>query len=1013
MAKQDNKFKLLSYSFTNELPDLENPGETPTPVSQKTTELKGIQVSSGATEDTFTVDAPKFKGNRNLNNTTTRSLNYGGSSGLQEAEDKQYAITGSALASLAALKHFSGGNLATASGGIASRQVTIQLSKPEANTAANSFEGTPDSFSKDTAYIDQDIFQKDSATEFHGDITVPLSETDEIDYKGSSLSETPDTVTVNRLVKTFRKNDDGSYVLGDDGKPITEMTYKTETVNKSLPAEIDSKLEGINYVETGLREKETKVEFAEASKTVSMFSKWNTDEDGIFTTVDEHATAVDHMRNFSSNVEALGKDLDDFLHFKADPNDPFSRKDSITEITAGDTVDTAQLANFGISSDSIESLKSSKYVSYGKFLSLDHVQIDNKWDSKFWKQLFSKDTLTEIGASFTDMGAEIGAEIVNTLKKSLSFRSTKEDVDWRKVAFGEGISITKTSDGDKRLYSFVLGDPEASPREAKASSSDAIEGTDNGKYFAAFSSPYRMVFSKNSKGETKLTAVTGRVGSAAVEFNNKLASTLVDGTDMSYHLHELMSRDPLLSQYQYDLCITPRKDNPAFAPSSRLSSFFNDKGYMNYRITGITFPGNSRSAVSTHYGVEVYTDFPDLQAGVDHKAEITVLVDRDFQTLSSFLVTTGTAIATNKVDEKGKVAATYYDLGAVGESVTWNYDTNATIRIRNGRDLAKSLFFENPDWNLSKGVKVGTLKEVSGYDSEGYNPEYKQKDIGEAASKAFVTYNKLPVLIFKNFRIINTDFDFNFSSSNNNPFEVKLTVTWSAMFVEANKDNVDVYYAEPVSVKSATDKAVGKTASQKQELEALRRAYEDARKEDKTMQKEAEKAGKEQVAAANALMDYKNLQAAQTEAQSNYLGFVQSKTESNPEVGNWFMISRKEAKEGGVLKDYKKMEELRKDQNRALEKLKKATTETGANDKEAEKATEKKLRESAKAADDSYREAKSASELASAAKDTAKQKLKDWEEEFRTSQSENPLESAMNTVTEPGNEILEMRKGKR
>lgn len=972
VTKQENKLKLLSYSFVSELPRVSNPGEAPEPATSQS--LRGIQVKSG-TNDTFEIPAPiKFKGNRNVTNETAKSLNYGGASGLQQAVDSDFQPKGNPLANLKVLQKYSGGNINTEPRVITGRHATVQLQDVENNKAVQNYKGNNSaSFSAASDYIGKGPFTKDSATVFETFALKLPPESRTVEFK-SNLG-TPDTdysnnVTVHSLGKALR-DDNGNIKKDEDGKVLYET--KIETIDKNKPADVkDAKLATFENTNTKLEE-DNSVEFSKASAFASKFSSWSTgQENSRFLGLSLDQDPNTNMQNLGRNAETIGNDLKEML----------DSSDKISTFRAGSTVDTTGFGgatmSFGETSESLVSstdsamLMDSKVISFAKHLNLEHVKIDKKWDTKFWKKLFSTDTLKEIGATFTDLGAEIGAGFVKSLLSATSF--SKPYTNWGEITFGEGVQVSN-SDDTKAIIESILGKEldnglKGVKKGDVLSSTNNFIVTKNGRHVLEFrksSSTLANDRDKNNKTDKgfvaqnrtqvddTLSAVTGvSEHGVAYDFDADLESIFETDFEPDYtsHLQKIIAQDPLLSQFQYDLIIKQKTVNkrPMF-PNEIMGFNGNEKGYTNYRITGITFTGNNRSSNTSHYGVGLLAAYPDLQAGADHKAELTILVDRQATVLEGFLSLAGTAMV--RIDENGN---TYLDLSTVAESPTWNTDTVAEILIRNGRDLRKALFLENPDWQLDEGVKVGTVKQVTGYDSGGYNPDRKatESTTSDGKKKFVQKYNLVPVFTFKNFRVINTDYNLNFKSEDSKPFEMKVTVTWSQMSM-SYKPAEDIYKAEPVAVRSAQDSAIKKSTIRNAAIKQAKEDFEKVESKYKELTQAFKKAGKEQrqaeKEAAKALKQYTKAVNSADTAESKAAEADESlrKFTSNLTAGTW--IAKENTDDIELLEEDKQKEytKLRNKQTataddyeakrEAAEKAKQANSDSIDNFMEKSKAT--------------------------------------------------------------------------
>lgn len=320
---------------------------------------------------------------------------------------------------------------------------------------------------------------------------------------------------------------------------------------------------------------------------------------------------------------------------------------------------------------------------------------------------------------------------------------------------------------------------------------------------------------KDESGKAKQTkesvdAIVGRTGGLATaamdltlksifkDFNfrnekGKTSSSTIDNTAAFFEM--ISSQDPLLSQHQFLMQIETGE--------GLLDPVLFSKGYANYRILGITIPGYKRPTQDTFYGNSLYSALTALQATHEHVAEFTIYIDRHFKALSSLITVTGTTILNKDT--------ACYNLSTVSESAKWNANLGTVkLYVLNGRDLNKSLFFENLEWQLNETTAAKFLKDLDGTsaDSDGNNSDGSNNDTTNIVHR----YNQLPVFTFHNFRFINTDYDFKFSSNSGEPFQIKATVTWTDMQIDM-RDATDLYYVE-ATAKSGDTETANKDAQQ-------------------------------------------------------------------------------------------------------------------------------------------------------------------------------------------------------
>ena len=341
--------------------------------------------------------------------------------------------------------------------------------------------------------------------------------------------------------------------------------------------------------------------------------------------------------------------------------------------------------------------------------------------------------------------------------------------------------------------------------------------------------------------------------------------------DQSAAIKEMISQDPLLSQYQFDLQIPTRKIKVGEEVRSALSSSMyqqndTENGYTNYRVKGITFPAYKRKVTDTHYGVHTLSTHTDLYASADHTATISIVVDKKMEVLEKLI---------GNMTGNGHVAANYINLSTVSSADASNDQTIATLTIRNGRDLAKSIFMENPDWRLDQEQNIGTAQDKTGYDTTGTNfdtsselakqakeardngNEEKAKKLEDKAKKAeyqsltktrkpmVLSYNLLPKFKFSGFKFINLDYSFNFDTESGNVFEIKATVTWSKAEI-IMQPAYDVYYAAGQALASESDEKLAKDVKQKEAKKTYKASLK-SRDSDRKLQQKAEAEAKKEL----------------------------------------------------------------------------------------------------------------------------------------------------------------------
>lgn len=572
-------------------------------------------------------------------------------------------------------------------------------------------------------------------------------------------------------------------------------------------------------------------------------------------------------------------------------------------------------STLGISDMNAEMLANSKMLGRGNYVTLKAMEDAKDWKEfgeSFGKIFGSKTFWGEVLGSVTDAGIEWGKDWVKASLSNLLGGKEKmpNPSKYSGVVFGEGLTNLKDVDKD------LLGNE---PGFETKKSGKKLEKWNNGK--ETESSDYylekigntivqveKSVTTKKAEEKQKagekeswrdknrskvsdtIDAIVDKDAGIAGEFENAMISQIATQkhqiVDQSAAIREMVSQDPLLSQYQFDLQIptTERKEksNGSEETITDLSASMyqhNDTShaYTNYRVKGITFPAYKRKVTDTHYGVHTLSTHTDLYASADHTATLTIIVDKKMEVLQKLIT---------NVTGNGHVAAKYIDLSTVSSANVPNSATVATLQIRNGRDILKSIGMENPDWKLDQEQSIGTVQDKTGYDSDNINFDAsadfnnkaalakvkgntekaerlkekanKAKKVDSTVKKTMVEmYNPLPKFQFWGFKIINLDYNFNFDTEGGNVFEIKATVTWSKAEIIMQPAK-DIYYAAGLSTNNT------RRLAEDAEKKAAKKLYEAELKSNKFNRKTQEKAKRE------AEEELKELKAAHAKAFDEY-----------------------------------------------------------------------------------------------------------------------------------------------
>lgn len=168
-----------------------------------------------------------------------------------------------------------------------------------------------------------------------------------------------------------------------------------------------------------------------------------------------------------------------------------------------------------------------------------------------------------------------------------------------------------------------------------------------------------------------------------------------------------------------------------------------DFGIAGFRVTGFPIPKFSKKTQNLKYGYTNISLLPDLFTEVENLATIEIIVDRNLKILKRLYDITGIGMNYND----------YYDLSTISDS---------------------NLFPEN----LTAFLVILAGKEVN-YAS----------NIEEYPDNKNIIYSKLPIFIFDNFKIINVDSSFKFSTKSQDSYKIKITATWTSLRM-ANYENL-------------------------------------------------------------------------------------------------------------------------------------------------------------------------------------------------------------------------------
>ena len=878
MASQTISFNSLSYSFVSDLPKLTSEPK----IESGKKPLQGIQIPAKPKEE----DPIDFKVPSKIKTNDVVSLEvqktYGGGS-LKGAEAIESVNIG-APASNVQIESFNDNFTDLLVGEPSSlvekgkeKTLTLQGTKTAPNVTATSTKDFSDLTDANKANF------KTPTNTANGNIVIPTTTKGKEESNTMQIFEAPiqSSKEEEKLIKTVEVKDANGQTIGlasvlNLGNFSSSLTKSNGSMNLLKKKDEEEGSFGEEYVK--------------GSKNLSMFASWGegandldksfkiADDIGVFFGSESKQDFTDSGQLIKlSGSEAYGSDSTSF-HFEW-----------------GDKT-------LGISDLDSEMLANSKMVGKGNYVTLKAMRDAKDWKEfgESFKKIFgSKKFWGEVLGSVTDAGIEWGKDVAKSLINN--FFGGKEKMPdpskYNTIVFGEG--LTDFKDTYKDLLGNEPGFETKKPGKKLEfwNKQKGIEAETTDYYLEKIGNTIVQIkksattreaeakqkagkdeswIDKNrSKIEDTVEAIVDRDGGIAGEFENAMISQVATQkhqiVDQSAAIKEMISQDPLLSQYQFDLQIPTRKIKVGEEVRSALSSSMyqqndTENGYTNYRVKGITFPAYKRKVTDTHYGVHTLSTHTDLYASADHTATISIVVDKKMEVLEKLI---------GNMTGNGHVAANYINLSTVSSADASNDQTIATLTIRNGRDLAKSIFMENPDWRLDQEQNIGTAQDKTGYDTTGTNFDTsselakqakeardsgneekakkledkaeaaKNKDLTTHVKKMVLSYNLLPKFKFSGFKFINLDYSFNFDTESGNVFEIKATVTWSKAEI-IMQPAYDVYYAAGQALASESDEKLAKDVKQKEAKKTYKASLK-SRDSNRKLQQKAEAEAKKEL----------------------------------------------------------------------------------------------------------------------------------------------------------------------
>lgn len=477
-------------------------------------------------------------------------------------------------------------------------------------------------------------------------------------------------------------------------------------------------------------------------------------------------------------------------------------------------------------------LMKSQSVSYNKYLTGLESRVDPTDDNEslgdFFGKVFSKDTLTEIGASFIDAGAEIGMQLLQSLIPSIkngtkdSEMNLKTDVPvdpdstnietfrklWKEF-------ISKSVSSRWTILTDILPDDgfadEAQHLDrsiAAATTKDTVDAGPNTLRLTSGTSDTKSTDSTADSEDTSKTQGTTVDSKFTIKYENEAPgylnkaiakeaiareieskvltdSKIIPGLsgianaqteDRSILFDRFVAQNPLLGQHQYLLTITK--------PESTFVDYIQDDLYdeLLFRVKNISIPEMQRSAENSFYGNSRLSLISNHQATSDHKAVISIYCDRNLNVLEYLSRLTGNCICENGKPETGNTVT--YNMSAIADDSYTDIGRHASLKIFNGRDLAKIFYAEDREIQLhNQPISYKTL-----------SLDPKADDMQKTG---LIEYAKHVYFDFENFKIINLDYSLKFDSTKTDAslLEIKATVTWTKITTNWIDDEDEFYEA--------------------------------------------------------------------------------------------------------------------------------------------------------------------------------------------------------------------------
>lgn len=451
-------------------------------------------------------------------------------------------------------------------------------------------------------------------------------------------------------------------------------------------------------------------------------------------------------------------------------------------------------------------------ISYEKYLTslkkLNPHDNSESW-SKFFEKMFSGETWAEIGSVFLDAASSFAIKFLNSFIPTLVFGKTSGIGDIKTLLKGtKSDTFEKAIEGDRsknkyvvngkeqvlvdfmetldKNYKHLLAITKLFQRDLGYWDETSITNTETVISFENAFDSFLDILTENYQdfqeleSSSHIQSINENVPAVEFALMSLLGIKYTEDVakDQSALFKDFVSKNPLLGQHQYTLRIKKH--------SAKNVNYIPDRIYneLLFRAKNIEFPTYQRNTTNSIYGHSGLAQIPSLQASADNKAVINIICDRNFDVLEYLIRLSGLGICTSgglplEENTLKKVSRTY-NLSTVADDSYSDNLSSATLRILNGRDLAKANFMENRELQF-EAQNVSALN--LGLPEQG-------------TSRGLVTYGKLPVFLFENFKIINLDYPLNFDSTkiDSKLLEIKATVTWSKVKIKWEAAT-DIFYS--------------------------------------------------------------------------------------------------------------------------------------------------------------------------------------------------------------------------